>query len=403
MRKTLFWIHLVCGVVVGLFVALLCLTGAALAFEEQLVAWAERDVRRISAPAPDTPRLTVAALRERLQQTRPDLKEVGLTLHRDPAQAVTFSAGREVFFANPWTGEIRQPATRRMAATMTFMTDLHRWLVLKGESRATGRAITGAVNLAFLGLCLTGLVLWWPRAWTRPALKMLAVPSLRHRGKVRDYNWHNAFGLWSLPVLVLLCLTAIPISYRWGGQLLYRLAGERLPEPTRPQGPRIDAVPGATPASPDLMLARAQADFPAWERLSLRSGSGRGRGDQAPKGPQPLSLMVKEADAWPRTATTLLTLHPFTGDVLKRVGHADGSAGTRLRHWNRFLHTGQALGLPGQIVAFLGCLAGVLLVWTGFALSWRRFFCRDRIAVPSGAPPQEETVPGAPQPETVLA
>ena len=28
----------------------------------------------------------------------------------------------------------------------------------------------------------------------------------------------------------------------------------------------------------------------------------------------------------------------------------------------------------GQLAAGLGCLGGVMLVWTGFALAWRRFF-----------------------------
>lgn len=46
LRKTLFWLHL--GV--GLVVAIMSFTGAALAFKKELVAWAERDVRRITPP-----------------------------------------------------------------------------------------------------------------------------------------------------------------------------------------------------------------------------------------------------------------------------------------------------------------------------------------------------------------
>ena len=39
----------------------------------------------------------------------------------------------------------------------------------------------------------------------------------------------------------------------------------------------------------------------------------------------------------------------------------------------RFAHTGEVLGLPGQFVAGLVSLGGVILVYTGFALSYRRF------------------------------
>lgn len=50
--------------------------------------------------------------------------------------------------------------------------------------------------------------------------------------------------------------------------------------------------------------------------------------------------------------------------------------GRRLRMYSRYLHTGELFGLPGQVVAALSTLAAILLVWTGFALAWRRFFKR---------------------------
>lgn len=34
-------------------------------------------------------------------------------------------------------------------------------------------------------------------------------------------------------------------------------------------------------------------------------------------------------------------------------------------------------GIPGQIVAAVASAAGVLLVWTGFAMAWRRFFPKN--------------------------
>ena len=44
-----------------------------------------------------------------------------------------------------------------------------------------------------------------------------------------------------------------------------------------------------------------------------------------------------------------------------------------LRSILRFAHTGEVLGLPGQAIAGLVSLGGVVLVYTGFALSYRRF------------------------------
>jgi uncharacterized iron-regulated membrane protein len=100
---------------------------------------------------------------------------------------------------------------------------------------------------------------------------------------------------------------------------------------------------------------------------------------------QPLTIIVRESGSWPRTATTTLTLNPFTGETLARNGYADLTAARQIRSWTRFLHTGQALGWPGQLVAGLACLGGCFLVYTGFALSWRRFFGRKKPAASTPA------------------
>ena len=52
----------------------------------------------------------------------------------------------------------------------------------------------------------------------------------------------------------------------------------------------------------------------------------------------------------------------------------------------RFAHTGEVLGFAGQTIAGLVSLGATLLVYTGLALSWRRFWSwRRRTALPSAA------------------
>ena len=110
-------------------------------------------------------------------------------------------------------------------------------------------------------------------------------------------------------------------------------------------------------------------------------GEGRPGGEGRPSGPAALGLAVKEPGNWPPFATTQVSLNPYTAEVLRQDAFANLSAGNRARRWLRFLHTGEALGLPGQFLAALGCLGGLFLVWTGVALSWRRFFPGKRAAL----------------------
>jgi uncharacterized iron-regulated membrane protein len=93
-------------------------------------------------------------------------------------------------------------------------------------------------------------------------------------------------------------------------------------------------------------------------------------------------MVISESGSWPRTATTTLTLDPYTGSVLHREGFGDQNLGRQVRSWTRFLHTGEALGPAGQFIAGLASLGSCVLMWTGLALAWRRFFGRNAPAVP---------------------
>jgi uncharacterized iron-regulated membrane protein len=113
----------------------------------------------------------------------------------------------------------------------------------------------------------------------------------------------------------------------------------------------------------------AENEVPAWETITLRLRPARGGG--AREGGATV-LSVKESGAWPRFATTQLSLDPFTGKILRREAFADYTRGSRVRSWLRFLHTGEALGWPGQLLVATASLGALLLAWTGFALAWRR-------------------------------
>jgi uncharacterized iron-regulated membrane protein len=74
----------------------------------------------------------------------------------------------------------------------------------------------------------------------------------------------------------------------------------------------------------------------------------------------------------------MLTLDPRTGEIVKKEPFSNYNLGRRLRMWARWAHTGEAAGLAGQFVAGLASAGAAILVWTGGALSCRRFFWRRK-------------------------
>ena len=56
--------------------------------------------------------------------------------------------------------------------------------------------------------------------------------------------------------------------------------------------------------------------------------------------------------------------------------------GRQTRFWVRHLHAGEALGLVGQTLSALAAGGALFLVYTGFALSGRRFFSKRPQSIP---------------------
>jgi uncharacterized iron-regulated membrane protein len=242
-------------------------TGVILMYEHQITEYIERDARRVT-PSPDDKRLKYDELIARVRNAFPEARPAAIIVKSDSTASVAVNLGREnTVFVNPYTGQL----LGGLSATYSFMRDVvdwHRWLGAEGEGRVTARAITGACNLAFFWLAVTGVYLWWPPSWHWRALKHSFLFNPRLRGKARDWNWHNVIGFWSSAVLVMLTLTAAVMSYPWANDLLYTLTGSEPPR--RAEGP-AGAVAQGTGARGQRSEARAAARRRAGNCIDTRT------------------------------------------------------------------------------------------------------------------------------------
>ena len=375
-HRLIFWAHLVAGLAAGLIIASLAGSGLLIAYETQLMDWANRDLRVTPPAAGLAARLDPQTLADRVRAAQPGFTPGGFTWQSDPAAPVTLSAGRDqVLYADPYTGAVLGEGAKTWHDFFHAVTSWHRFLTQTGLERETGKAITGAGTLIFGVLVGSGLYLWWPRHWRLANLRAALWINRRLRGRARDWNWHNAIGFWSALPLLAILLTGLVMSYGWANTLLFRLAGSEPPPPRQsaPAGGRPGGAEGATrPAAPVVSLARlgpllaeAQAAHPDWRRLSLRLPTAPG---------QPFPLMLDRGGRGQPHLRTMLQLDPVAGAVrLSPDDFSKQNPGRRLRMYARYLHTGELFGFAGQTVAALASLAALILVWTGFSLAWRRF------------------------------
>jgi uncharacterized iron-regulated membrane protein len=375
-REIFFWFHLAVGLVAGAVILVMAVTGALLAFERQITDWAERGYQ-VAPPAPGAAHLPVEALIAKAVEGRPGARPASLTLQADAGAPALVSLGRDkTVFVDPYTGRVLGEGARSVRAFFHRVESWHRWLGAGDAGRDAARRVTGACNLGFLGLVLTGIVLWLPRKWTGRQVRNVAWFRRGLRGKARDFNWHNVLGLWSWAPLVLIVATGVVMSYPWANGLLFRLAGDRPPA-GRPGGgeggerggrPR-EGAPGLEGL--DELWARAERRVPGWTSLSVRMpGSARA----------PVSFTIARGDRGRPDLRAQLTLDRWSGEVVRWEPFSSQSRGRRWRSWARWIHTGEAGGWLGQTVAAVVSAGTIALVWTGWAMAWRRFVPRKRRA-----------------------
>ena len=366
LRRILFWAHLATGAFAGAVIFAMCVTGVLLAFQPQLLRFVERDARR--APTSSGERLPAGTLLRLAAVASPGAAPSAVTVSSDPKESAAVAFGRErTLFLDPVTGAPLGSSSAGGRAFFAKVQDVHRWLAFSEESRPAGKAMTGAANLLFLGLALSGLYIWWPRLRGIRRISSVGLFQRGLTGKARDFNWHNVLGVWTAIPLIVITVTGMVISYRWAGDLVYRAFGQAPPPAQNPGGGRRGA-PEARPVTAEDAAAWnglwrvAERQSPGWRAITLR----------VPEKGKPVSFSIEEGRYLNRFARSSLTLDAKTGAISKWEPYAEAGPGRQARSWMRFLHTGESLGFAGQLAAALASLGGSVLAVTGIALCCRR-------------------------------
>src|SRR5688572_3210882 len=431
-RPFIFWPHLVAAVFAGVLIVTMSVTGVLLTYERQLIAWSDSHLRS-APPTPDAPRLPVEAVLERFQREHPDVTPTAVTMGAAPDATVVLAVPERTLHLDAYTGQLLGEGATGVRRVMSSLRSWHRWLAVDGDGRPFARALTGWSNVLFLFIVVSGAYLWLPRTWSWRQVRNIAWFRGGLRGKARDFNWHNAIGLWSVIPLFIVVISAVPISFPWGTALVYRAVGEEPPAPAgrgaaagRQGGApgREGGAPGRQGGAPNQQAGEARAGreggardaaaregAPAPERQQAagEARADRGGREEREDGARASAALSLDGldELWTRAAAhvpgwrtinlrlpnserapvvfaidrgdggqphlrSTLTLDRASGAVVTDENFSSLTLGRRIRNVMRFAHTGEVLGIPGQTIAGLATFGSLVLVWTGIALSLRR-------------------------------
>jgi uncharacterized iron-regulated membrane protein len=362
-RRLLFWVHLSIGIVIGLVIGFLAVTGSILAFQPQIVALAERGAR-IASPAQGAC-VAPSDLLKNASEYRQG-SATTLTLFSDPHRPAEIAFGADsVVLVNPCDGRIIGNGAGKLRSFFSNVRDLHRWIALNGVRHERLRSIKDACVIALLFMILSGLVIWFPRKLSWQHIRPAVLFRRDLHGRAREWNWHNVFGFWMAVPLAVIALTGTIMAYPWANALLYRAAGDHLPaeraeaEPKRAKPLHADKF-----SSLDVPIQAAMTQDAKWQSLEMRLPS--------EKDPN-VAFRLEEGDGSNPHQRVQLVLARKDGRVVRVERFSNNSPGRQWRLYARFVHTGEMFGILGRIVALLACTSALMLVWTGFSLSLRRF------------------------------
>ena len=368
-RKVFFWLHLSFGCLAGLVILAMSVTGAVLAFERPIKA-------HIDAPAVLQGQ-TEASQRLPIDTVLASLKNSGqgipaeLVVHSQATAPTEARYGRsKTLFLNPWTAEIIGQPSEGAEHFFSAVEKFHRSLGL-GMQSAVGRGTTGAGNLVFLLLLLSGMYVWLPKVFNLGSLRNRLTFRSGLQGRAREWNWHNVIGIWSAVPLLFIVTTGIIISYPWASNVLFKLTGSQPPSrgwrggARSPNAPNRDGNVSPLTQSQSLndIVLVAKRQVPGWNSITVEVPESQDR---------TVNVSIDTSVGGQPEKASQLAINRQSGRIETAKRFSDNNLGTKLRAWARFTHTGEEFGLAGETIAALACIGAVMLVWTGLSMAIRR-------------------------------
>jgi uncharacterized iron-regulated membrane protein len=347
-------LHLWLGLASGLVVLIVSVTGCLFVFQKEIIEAAHHDRYYVQ---PQGRTLPLAELRQKAQAVlgagqplsaviiyrQPD-RTWEFMSYRENDTALTIFGGMEYYrsvFLDPHTGKVT--GLRDYKYDFFSIVKYLHWSLLLNTPY--GQPIVAWSTVLFVILLLTGLVLWWPKRWTKAYRDRSFRIKWRASYRRVNYHLHNVPGFYSLFPALVIAVTGL--IFIW--------------PPATPRPPVYTSTPAVTGVSPmDRALQTSLDLLPAAARFSVSPAFG----------PAGVIHVYAYGDAERYYGYDVLQFDAYSGRLLHHLRNDSKTRMQRLVEMNYDLHVGAIAGLTGKIIAFIVSLVCASLPVTGFLVWW---------------------------------
>ncbi|MFT4221614.1 PepSY-associated TM helix domain-containing protein [Dysgonomonas sp.] len=364
-RKICIKLHLYLGLMSGIVVFIVCVTGCLYVFKDEIInlsqQWKTVEVQ-------NTPTLLPSELLTIANKEASGINPSAITYGR-PSDAVfvdyyDFEKGMTTVYINQYTGQVIKTIIKQKGEFdfFGFMLNGHRHLWLPQD---IGKPIVGISVLIFAIILITGLIIWWPKQWNKKVVKRNFIV------KRKNVLWglHSVLGSYSFIILLLLALTGLIWSFDWFSKSVYKLSG----------GGELKLY--TLPLSDTTQIKEIKAENSTLDKLYLELLN------EIPNAADYYFALPSANDGVIRVSIAYIkgayyktdnlffdqyTLKPLHGTGPYAGKYADASSADKLRRMNYDIHSGRIWGIWGKIIMFLVSAIGASLPITGYIIWYKK-------------------------------
>lgn len=371
MRKLSKILHRILSIVVGIFISIICFSGAMLIFENELTEWQNPHLYNVT-PLESGARPLTSLLPEILA-TQPLGAEITYVDIKDnPSKSYTIDIEfgddeSKTVFVNQYTGKILGEKPDDIAF-FTVMYRLHRFLLQsrpQGDGIFWGKRIVGISTIIFVFIIITGIVVWVPRRGRSWGNRFKI--SVKHGWHRLWYDLHVAGGIYVALLLLVMALTGLTWAFPWYRTAFYGiLAPERNELSTTENNPLNIAANEPTDTT-------TLTQFAVWQRVY---DAIKQRSNYVEVSISSDEVRARISDCGNRRASDYYEFDTATGAITSVELYKNTSNNSKLRGWVYSLHTGSWGGFWVRLIYFIAAMFGATLPLTGYYLWIRRIFLR---------------------------
>ncbi|BES63214.1 PepSY-associated TM helix domain-containing protein [Dysgonomonas capnocytophagoides] len=357
-RKFFKKVHLWLSIPVGLIITIICITGAILTFETEILElkypdrYFVKESNKEKIPLPEL----IPIISDQLKEKDNAIASIKITSDPQRTYTVGLQKGmRSSAFVDPYTGKITGTYNFKDSSFSTVMS-LHRWLL--DGTRTWGKYTVGITTILFVFILISGIVWWAPT--DRKKWKSRFTIKTTSGAKRFFYDLHLVLGIYACIFLLLCSLTGLMWSFEWYRNGVGTIFGAEKAEQRGGGhgrgGNSDDKKTDINPMTWATAFANIEKSDANYQYITINDGAA--------------TVLPKSASH--SRATDRYKWNKKNGEVTEISKFGDKTTSSSIMSWAYALHVGAYGGIFTRILTCIACIIGASLPLTGYYIFYRK-------------------------------